>query len=145
MDSIDRRILDVLRVNARTPLSQIAEQVGLSSAPVARRIDRLERDGVIRGYTAIVDDTSTGELEAFTEIRLAGGIDTHPIEEIARRVPEVIQYFTIAGDPDALIRLRVKSVNDLQRVVNAIRSSGFVTGTKTLIVLDGWDRMAQGG
>ncbi|MFI7589894.1 Lrp/AsnC family transcriptional regulator [Spongisporangium articulatum] len=143
MDPTDRHILDILRVNARTPVSEIARRVGLSSAPVARRIERLERQGVIKGYVAIVDDTATGDLDAFTEIRLAAGVDTRRIEEIARQVPEVVQYFAIAGDPDALLRFRVPSVDDLQRVVNAIRRTGVVTSTKTLIVMGEWDRATE--
>lgn len=140
MDAIDRKILDILRTGARTPVSEIARQVGLSSAPVARRIERLETEGVIQGYVTVIDDGAIGGLDAFTEIRLIGGADTRQIEEIARQVPEVQQYFTIAGDPDALVRFRVQNVDHLQRVVNAIRRTGIVAGTKTLIVMAAWDR-----
>lgn len=144
MDDIDRKILDELRINARTPISEIARRVGLSGAPVARRIERLERDEVIQGYVAVVDEGALGELDAFTEIRLTGQTDTRQIEEIARQVPEVQQYYTIAGDPDALLRFRVRNVDHLQQVVNAIRRTGMVAGTKTLIVMSAWDRTRQG-
>lgn len=143
MDSIDRQIIDFLRVNARMPVSEIARQVGLSGAPVARRIERLEAAGVIKGYVAVVDEAAAGELDAFTEIRLTGGTETKQIEEIARQVPEVQQYFTIAGDADALVRFRVQNVDQLQRVVNAIRRTGIVAGTRTLIVMSAWDRAVQ--
>jgi Lrp/AsnC family leucine-responsive transcriptional regulator len=140
MDDIDRQILDILRTNARTPISDVARQVGLTNAPVARRIARLESTGIIRGYVAIVDEGAAGGLEAFTEIRLAGAVDTREIEEIARQVPEVAQLFTISGDPDALLRFRVRNVEHLQTVVNAIRRTGLVAGTKSLIVMSSWDR-----
>jgi Lrp/AsnC family leucine-responsive transcriptional regulator len=140
LDEIDRQILDLLRTNARMPVSEIARRVGLSGAPVARRIDRLESDGVIQGYVTLVSDAAVGELDAFTEIRLTGDTDTREIEEIARQVPEVQQYYTIAGDPDALVRFRVRDVEHLQKVVNAIRRTGIVAGTKTLIVMSTWDR-----
>ncbi|MFG1607846.1 Lrp/AsnC family transcriptional regulator [Actinoplanes sp. NPDC049265] len=140
MDAIDREIIDLLRTNARMPISEIARRVGLSDAPVARRIGRLETDGVIQGYVAIVNEAAAGDLDAFTEIRLTGGTDTREIEEIARQVPEVQQYYTIAGDPDALVRFRVRNVDHLQQVVNAIRGTGIVAGTKTLIVMAAWDR-----
>ena len=143
MDGIDRRIIGLLRANARMPVSDIARSVGLSSAPVARRIERLERAGVIRGYVAIVDDASLGELEAFTEIRLTGATETAELEQIVREMPEVQQYFMISGDPDAIVRLRVDNVDHLQRVVNAMRRTGKVAGTKTLIVLSGWDRATE--
>jgi Lrp/AsnC family transcriptional regulator, leucine-responsive regulatory protein len=118
-------------------------RVGLSAVPVARRIARLEEDGVIRGYVAIVDDAATGELDAFTEVRLAGGTHTRELEEIAGTVPEVRQYYTIAGDPDGLFRFRVRNVDHLQQVVNAIRTTGIVAGTKTLIVMSSWDRAGE--
>lgn len=143
MDDIDRQIINALRENARMPVSEIARQVGLSSAPVSRRIERMEAEGTIRGYVALVDEGTNGELDAFTEIRLSSGVETRQIEEIARQVPEVQQYFTIAGDPDALVRFRVRSVDHLQQVVNAIRRTGIVAGTKTLIVMAAWDRAHQ--
>ena len=59
-------------------------------------------------------------------------------------MPEVQQYFTTSGDPDALVRFRVRNVDDLQRVVNAIRRTGKVAGTKTLIVMASWDRNFDG-
>lgn len=144
MDDTDRRIVEILRTRARTPVSEIGRQVGLSSAPVSRRIERLERDGVLKGYVAITDDAAVGELDAFTEIRLTGATDTAEIEQIAKQVPEVQQYFTTSGDPDALVRFRVRNVDDLQRVVNAIRRTGKVAGTKTLIVMASWDRNFDG-
>ncbi len=140
MDETDHAIIEVLRRNARTPVADIARAVGLSPAPVARRIDRLERDGVIKAYVAVVDDSLTGEIEAFTEVRLNGGLDTAEIEDIARAIPEVQQCFTIAGDTDALLRFRAANVDHLQQVVNSIRRSGKVAGTKSLIVMRSWDR-----
>ena len=144
VDPLDRQILDLLRINARMPVSEIARQIGLSAAPVARRIERLEQAGVIQGYVAVINEGATGDLDAFTEIRLTGEADTREIEEIARRVPEVVQYYTIAGDPDALVRFRVRNVDHLQTVVNAIRRTGIVAGTKTLIVMSTWDRTRLG-
>lgn len=139
-DEIDQQILEQLRRNGRAPVADIARAVGLSAAPVARRIDRLEAAGVIRGYTAIIEDTHSGSLEAFTEIRLSGSTQTGELAEILRHVPEVEEFFTIAGDPDALVRIRVDNVDHLQRVVNAMRKTGKLTSTKTLIVLHTWNR-----
>lgn len=140
MDDIDQRILEQLRIDARMPFSDIARRVGLSTTRVSRRVARLEADGVIKGYVAVIDDGATGEIDAFTEVRLTGSTDTRQIEEIARQVPQVQQYFTISGDPDALLRFRARNVEDLQNVVNAIRATGLVAGTKTLIVMSSWDR-----
>lgn len=140
LDDIDRRILDHLRPNGRAAVADIARTVGLSAAPVTRRIDRMEAAGVIRGYTAIIEDSHSGSLEAFTEVRLSGSTQTGELADILRDVPEVEEFFTIAGDPDALVRMRVDNVDHLQRVVNAMRKTGKLTSTKTLIVLHSWNR-----
>ena len=140
MDEVDRRIVSLLRRNARMPASEIARSVGLSGASVARRIERLEADGTIRGYVAIVNDAQAGELEAFTEIRLRSGVEAREFEEIAERMPEIQQYYTVAGDPDGLVRFRARNLDHLQQVVNAIRKTPIVAGTKTLIVMSVWDR-----
>lgn len=76
--------------------------VGISPAPVSRRIERLERAGVISGCSAIIDEQLAGRLEAFTEIRLAGSTETGELAEIVKKLPEVEAFYTIAGDPDAL-------------------------------------------
>ncbi len=61
LDDIDRRILDLLRADARRTVADIARQVNLSQAPVARRIDRLEATGVIAGYTVLVNQEKIGQ------------------------------------------------------------------------------------
>ncbi|WP_282072549.1 Lrp/AsnC family transcriptional regulator [Janibacter hoylei] len=140
LDEIDRAILAFLRRDGRGAVSDIAREVGLSPAPVSRRIERMEAAGVIRGYVALIDDPQSGSLEAFTEVRLSGGTETGELGDILRGVPEVQEFFTIAGDPDALVRIRVDDVDHLQRVVNAMRRTGKLTGTKTLIVMHSWNR-----
>ncbi len=138
LDATDRAILDLLRRDARRSVKDIADRVNLSPAPVKRRIDRLERLGVIAGYTVVLDHSKVGpSLEAFTELRFAGNTDVEEIIGVATALPEVREAFTMAGDPDALIRLRVDDVSHLGRVIKQLRHSGKVMSTKTLIVLDG--------
>ena len=140
MDTVDIQIVELLRGDARIPVREIAKRVGLTPAPVSRRIARLERSGVIRGYVTLVDESRSGGLEAFTEVQLTGTTETGDLEAILKEVPEAQQYFTIAGDPDALIHFRVRDVDHLQRVVNGVRRTGKVAGTKTLIVMASWQR-----
>jgi Lrp/AsnC family transcriptional regulator, leucine-responsive regulatory protein len=136
LDEVDRLILELLRDNARRTYGDIGRKVGLSAPAVKRRIDHLEQAGVIRGYTVMVDYAYLGQpVEAFTELRFAGSTRVDDIEEIAHDVPEVHAIFTVAGDPDALAWIRVSDVPDLKRVIDRLRSSGKVTGTKTLMVL----------
>jgi DNA-binding Lrp family transcriptional regulator len=119
--------------------------VNLSPAPVKRRIDRLEQLGVITGYIVSVDDALIGPtIEAFTELRFAGDADIDEILGAVEQIPEIREVFTMAGDPDALLRIRVNDVEHLKAVVNRLRRTGRVTGTKTLMVLDRWERQPTG-
>jgi Lrp/AsnC family transcriptional regulator, leucine-responsive regulatory protein len=141
IDETDRAIIELLREDARRTVSDIAGRVNLSPAPVKRRIDRLEEIGVISGYTVVLDHQKVGpSIEAYTELRFSGDTDVDDILHSAAELPEVLEVLAIAGDPDALVRVRVEDMDHLQRVVNELRRSGRVTGTKTLIVLGRWSR-----
>ncbi|MFF0445350.1 Lrp/AsnC family transcriptional regulator [Streptomyces sp. NPDC004609] len=136
LDSVDRRILDLLVQDGRRTILNIAEQVNLSPAPVKRRIDRLERSGVIAGYTAILDHSRLGDsIEAFIELRFAGDADVDSIPRSVIDLPEVVEVFTVAGDPDALARVRVDNVQHLRRTIDRMRRNGNVIGTKALMIL----------
>lgn len=141
LDAIDHELLALLQRNSRRTLAELGGAVSLSPAATKRRIDRLERVGVITGYSVQIDYEKLGwALEAFTEMRVMGNTRMEEIEATARGLPEVLQIFTTAGDPDALIRLRVRDMAHLRHAVDQLRRSGQVTGTKTLMVLGVWTR-----
>ena len=136
LDSIDDAILDLLVQDGRQSASAIGRRVGLSPAAAKRRIDRLEDLKVIVGYQAILDHAKLGgQIEAFTELRFVGTTQVDDIDRTVESLPELVESFTIAGDPDALVRLRVSDLDHLKRVIDRIRRTGKVSGTKTLIVL----------
>jgi Lrp/AsnC family leucine-responsive transcriptional regulator len=141
LDQTDHKIIELLSQNARRTMADIGERVSLSASAVTRRIERLERSGVIAGYTVVVDHRKAGRpIQAFTEVRYAGTADLKEIKETAIQLPEVQAVFTTAGDPDALVWLQVPDVERLGQVIEQLRRRGRVTGTKTLIVLDTWSR-----
>jgi len=90
----------------------------------------------------VTDETKLeGAVEAFTELRYVGTADFEAIvAAVVSEIPEVQEIFTIAGDPDALVRIRVHDVDHLKHVVNILRRTEHVTGTKTLMVLDRWSQ-----
>ncbi len=136
LDATDREIIALLREDARRTFADIAPRVSLSAPAVKRRVDRLEREQVITGYTVLLDHAKLGKpLQAFTELRFAGNSRVDEIAGIADDIPEVQTIFTTAGDPDALAWIRVADVEDLKRVIDLLRRSGRITGTKTLMVL----------
>lgn len=141
LDQIDREILDLLRENARRPLREIAAAVGLTVAPVQRRIARLEKTGVIERYTVQINQGRIANgIEAVTELHFADDLDLAQIMAFVAGIPEVESVLTLAGDPDALLRIRVDGVEDLRRVVSRLRSGGQISSTKTLVVLEEWTR-----
>lgn len=126
--------------NARRTVRDIAERMNLTVAPVNRRIQRMERLGVITGYTARVNYGRFGAgIEAVIELRFIGNLDPAHIVEFAAKLPEVHEVQVLAGDPDALVQIRVDGMKQLQLVVNRLRT-GSVTSTKTQVVLESWRR-----
>jgi Lrp/AsnC family transcriptional regulator, leucine-responsive regulatory protein len=145
LDDLDERILALLVEDGRRSASHIGRCVNLSPAAAKRRIDRLERLGVITGYRALVDHARLGsQIEAFVELRFVGTTQVDDIEGTVSGLPEVVEAFTTAGDPDALVRVRATGLEHLKQVVDRIRRTGKVTGTKTLIVL-GSGRTSRAG
>jgi Lrp/AsnC family leucine-responsive transcriptional regulator len=136
LDPTDHRILQQLLDNGRLSASEVGRRVQLSPAAAKRRIDRLEQLGIITGYRAVVEPAKLGSsIEAFVELTFEGATQVDDIDLAFSTLPELVEGFTTAGDSDALVRLRVRDLDHLKRVIDTIRRSGKVTGTKTLIVL----------
>jgi len=135
-DETDLEILQLLREDARRTLADIGNHVSMSAVAVRRRIDRLEMNGVIRGYSVDVDLSQLGwGFQAFVELRFAGSAGTDEIIQIGANQPEVQGVFTVAGDPDALVWLYARDIDHLKLAIDRLRTSGHVTGTKTMVVL----------
>jgi len=146
LDDTDMRIIDQLRSDARATIADIAAAVNLSAGPVKRRIDRMEQLGVIAGYTVLLNEAKLGpSIEAFAELRIPGTVPIEKIVGAVAGIAEVTEVFTLAGDPDALVRIRIDDVDHLKQVINQLRVSGTFTGTKTLMVLDHWSRAHDRG
>ena len=139
LDATDYEIVSLLAANARRSLADIAARVSLSPPAVKRRVDRLEAEGIITGYTANVDHARLGlSLQAFIEVRFQGSMQADDLNSTVAGVESVQEAWALAGDPDMLVRVRVKDVSQLQDVINELRQTGRVTGTKTMMVLSTW-------
>lgn len=136
LDDIDRRIIALLRENAKLTFAQIGEQVALSATAVKRRVDRLERDGVIVGYTAIVEPNLLGPaVETVMEIYCADRTSPADMHASLHDIDEVVTAFTVSGDADALVRARVESIDHLEKLVERLRRDPNIVRTRTMIVL----------
>ncbi len=144
LDGTDLEIINLLEADGRRTVADIAKHVSLSAPAVKRRISRLEETAVITGYTALIDHAKLGQpIEAFTELRFSGSTRVDDISTVGADLPEVRAVFTMAGDPDALVWMRVSDVDHLKRVVDRLRRDRKVTGTKTLMVLGAWTKRSR--
>lgn len=141
LDDIDVAIIDRLRRNARESAASIAgaEGIRLTASAVRRRIARLEATEVISGYhVALNHDKMPSSIEAYVELSFAGDEDVHRTLQVAMGLHEVREAVTLAGETDALLRVRARDLKSLRDVVIALRKSGPVTGSVTRIVLGRW-------
>ena len=136
MDDLDRRIVALMIRDARATYAEIGAEVNLSAPAVKRRVDRLLDDGVIRGFTAVVDPAATGwRTEAFVEVYCSGAISPEALRRAWEGIAEVTNAWTITGQPDALIRVVATDVRHLEDVLERIRSAASTDHTETAIVL----------
>jgi DNA-binding Lrp family transcriptional regulator len=136
MDDIDRKIVALLRENARRSFKDIGDRVHLTAPAVKRRVDRLERDGVVRGYTAVVDPPAFGwHAEAFVDLYCEGHMPGDAIKHAVEGEPGVVSAHTVAGEASALLHVRARDMQDLELALERIRATDGVTRTVTEVVL----------
>jgi DNA-binding Lrp family transcriptional regulator len=136
MDDVDRRIVALLRENARRSFQDIGRQVHLSAPAVKRRLDRLEREGVVLGYTAVVDPQAFGwHAEAFVDLYCEGGVSGEQIKRAVAREPGVVSAHTVAGEASALLHVMAEDTKALELALERIRAAQGVTRTVTEVVL----------
>lgn len=138
LDPVDSRILDLLLLDGRAPASQIADQVGLSRPAVAERIEKLERQGVIRGTTVVVEPAAVGrEITAFIAARGATlpAAAWKKFRELMRD-DEVLEVHTVAGDDCFLIKVRTGSIQSLNALVSRLTAPPLSLATRTTIVME---------
>lgn len=128
MDHIDRKILELLQRDSSRSIAEIAEQVNLSRAPCWRRIQALERDGVIRRQVALLD---AKHLNVATTVFVMLRTNQHneawfrKFSAAMERIPEVVEFYRMSGDVDYLIRLVVPDINAYDQVYKKlIRTEG---------------------
>jgi len=141
IDEIDRRIILLLQEDAHLSNAALAEQVGLTVSTVHERVKKLEKKGIIKGYVAVVDAEALGKpITAF--IRLSVG--TTPIGYIESKKgvmeaclvePDVLEWHGVAGEDCYILKVRVASPKELERLIERIRCHAPVSRSVTSIVL----------
>ena len=136
IDQIDQQIVALLRDNARRSFQDIGKRVSLSAPAVKRRVDRLEQEGVIRGYAANVDPAAFGwNTHAFVELFCEGRVSGAEVRDAVAGHPEVEGAYTIAGAPSAILHVRAADTQHLEKALERIRETPGVLRTQTQVVL----------
>ena len=136
MDAIDQQIVALLREDARRSFQSIGNRVSLTAPAVKRRVDRLESEGDIRGYTATIDPSRFGwSTHAFLALFCAGRMAAQEVRDAVAGSPEVEAAWTVAGEDSAMLHVRARDTAHLEEALERIRDAPVVTRTQTQIVL----------
>ncbi|MBM1219987.1 Lrp/AsnC ligand binding domain-containing protein [Ponticoccus sp. SC2-23] len=148
LDKFDRLILDILSVEARISITELARRVGLSKTPVQARLRRLERSGVIRGYRALLDPIRLGrDHVAFVEVKLSDTREAalRAFNTAAIGVAEIEQCHLIAGAFDYLLKVRTTSMSRYRAVLaERISTLPHVSSTSTYVAMQAIKEDAMG-
>ena len=122
-DRIDLKILDLLQRKGRMSVTEVGEQVGLSTSPCSERIKRLERQGLITGYHARVDAAQLGKpLLVFIELTLSQ--KSPQIFETVKRelgqMPDILECHLISGSFDYLVKARLRAMPDYRELLGTV-------------------------
>ena len=124
MDDIDRKILKLLQANARMSLKTIAENTFLSSPAVSARIERLEKEGIITGYHAMVDPMKLGyHILAFINLDVVPE-DKPKSYAYAKEVPNVLECSCVTGDFSMLMKVAFQSTMELDMFIGQLQKFG---------------------
>jgi len=140
IDKTDEKIINVITKDARLSVRQISKKCGIPHATVNKRMRKMEAEGIIEGYSAIVNKAKLGiETLAYVLVRTKPESDyTSMMKQIEKR-EEVEDMSALAGQFDLILRVRVKNIQELDDfVMQYLRKFPEVTQTQTLIVFRHW-------
>ena len=119
LDATDRRLLTALQKNGRITNAELSEQVNLSPSACHRRVQRLEEEGYIASYVALLDARRMGRpTTVFVEITLQGQADEvlDAFEREVAKVPDILECHLMAGTADYLLKILAKDTDDFARI-----------------------------
>ncbi len=135
-DSIDLKILDILQKNGRTKRNDLASAVDLTIPSVSERLRKLEEQGVITGYHAVVDATKLGkDITAFIVVSVDTSKHFHAFLDHVEPIDEILECHAITGDGSHILKVRTANTSSLEKLLAKIQSWPGVLGTRTHLVL----------
>lgn len=136
MDNLDHAVIECLLHDGRASYVEVADTIGLSVPATKRRVDRLVRDKVITGFTALIEPEVLGwNLQAHVQLYTMGTVAFDRMRRDLGSVPEVVEAFTVTGPADATIRVVAGNAEHLERVISRLRNLEYVRQTDTTMLL----------
>ena len=135
MDDLDREILAILRRDARTPYTEIADRVGTSEGTVRNRVEQLVADGVIERFTV---STRRGNVKAMIEIGVDVDVDTGELSAHFAEWERADFVWQVSGDQDIVLVVDAADTSALNDMISRVRERDEVVSTKTRLILDEW-------
>ena len=136
LDKVDKEIINILIENSTLSYRGVAKRIKVSVATVMNRVKRLEKEGIIKRYTTIIDYEKIGyDIEVLVEIRIAQGM----LLEVERKIasdPNVFAVYDLTGDFDAAILARFKTRRKMDNFLKRIQTYDFVERTDTRLILN---------
>jgi DNA-binding Lrp family transcriptional regulator len=135
IDELDRKILQSYLMDARLSYRELGLKLGVSTTTIQSHTNKLEKAGIIRGYSAVFDHEKVGfQLTAITEVSVAKGKLLEMEREVAK-MPQVLAVYDVTGLTDAIVIAKFKSRDELSRFTKALLAMPFVERTNTHMVL----------
>lgn len=136
LDPIDVAILQHLQEDGRAKRTEIADAVGLSLPAVSERMRKLEERGIVSGYHAHLDARRVGiDVAAFVRVAVDGSDHYAGFVDAAVAMPQVQEVHAITGEGSHLLKVRVRSTSELERLLDALQRLSGVHATQTSLVL----------
>jgi Lrp/AsnC family transcriptional regulator, leucine-responsive regulatory protein len=139
IDKIDEVIIDHLQHDGRISISDLAEIIGLSRPAVSERIEKLQKEGVIKGFSAVIDhNVVENQVIAFVAARHPGmlmGKAEAAVYELSRR-KEILEVHGVAGEDCLYLKVRVKDMKELNELVRSLQQPPLNMETKTTIAMN---------
>ena len=139
LDSIDTQILQLLQNDATRPISEIADSVHLSQNACWRRVKKLEEDGIIRRRVALLDAQKLGlGVTVFVSVRAAEHTEKwlESFTAAVRQIPEVVEFYRMAGEVDYLLKLQVADIAAYDRVYKMLIRSAKLTDVSAAFAME---------
>ena len=133
MDDLDYRILNILRRDARTPYTEIAEAVGTSEGTIRNRVERMLEDGAIERFTVA---TRTGNVKAMVEVGVAVDVDTRAVSDEMADWEAVDYVWQVSGEEDIVLVVDAADTDALNDLITRARELDEVVSTKTRLILN---------